>query len=80
MAGSAEAGDRGGVVCAGFVGLNGCPALRRECEPGVRLAEALSQRAACAGRPVGIEIERIKPGHPQQKGLASLLAPTPTKR
>ena len=50
MAGGAEAGDRGGVVCAGLVGLGGCPALRRECEPGFRLAEALSRRLSCAGR------------------------------
>ena len=53
MAGGAEAGDRGGVVCAGLVGLGNCPALRRKCEPGIWLAEALSRRPSCAGRPVG---------------------------
>ena len=37
MAGGPEAGDRRGVVCAGLVGFNGCPALRRECEPGIQL-------------------------------------------
>src|ERR1700681_4609117 len=46
VAAGAEAGDRVAVVCAGCVGLNGCPALRRECEPSVQLAEALSRRAA----------------------------------
>jgi hypothetical protein len=50
--GCAEAGDRGGIVCARLVGLNGRPAIRRECKPGIQLAEALSRRAACAGRPV----------------------------
>ena len=53
MAGGAEAGDRGGVVCAGLIGLNGCPALRRECEPGIWLAEALSRRVTCAGHADG---------------------------
>ena len=48
MAGGAEAGDRGGVVCAGLVGLGSCPALRRECEPSIWLAEALSRRLWCA--------------------------------
>jgi len=38
VAGGAEARARGGVVCAWLVGFNGCPALRRECEPGIRLA------------------------------------------
>jgi hypothetical protein len=32
MAGGAEAGDRGGIACAGLVGLKGCSALRRECD------------------------------------------------
>ena len=53
MAGGAEAGDRGGVVCAGLVGVDGCPALRGECEPGLQLAEALLRRPSCAGRAVG---------------------------
>ena len=57
MAGGAEAGDRGGVVCAWLVGLGSRPAVRRECEPGVRLAEALSRRLSCAGRPVGSAID-----------------------
>ena len=30
----------GSVVCAGLVGLKGCSALRRECEPSIRLASA----------------------------------------
>ena len=29
--------------------LGGRPALRRECEPGIHLAEALSRRAGCRG-------------------------------
>jgi hypothetical protein len=52
VAGDAEAGDRRGFVCAGCVGFDGCPTLRREREPGIQLAEALSRRAACAGRPI----------------------------
>jgi hypothetical protein len=56
VAGGAEAGDRRGVVCAWFVGLNCCPAVRRECEPGIQLAEAVSRRAECTGRPVGIPV------------------------
>ncbi|MFZ2066016.1 MAG: hypothetical protein WAV27_08540 [Xanthobacteraceae bacterium] len=35
MAGGAETGDCGGLVRAGLVSLTGCPALRRECEPGI---------------------------------------------
>src|ERR1019366_354733 len=57
VAGGPEAGDRRGVVCAGCVGLDGCPALRRECEPGIQLAEALSRRAAGTGRPSGSAID-----------------------
>jgi hypothetical protein len=57
VAGGAEAGDRRGVFCAGLVGVNGCSALRRECEPGTQLAEALSRRAACAGRRIGSAID-----------------------
>jgi hypothetical protein len=52
VAEGSEAGDRGGIVCTRLVGLNG-RAIRRECEPGIQLAEALSRRAAWAGRPVG---------------------------
>ena len=46
MAGGAEAGDCCGIVCAGLVSLNSCPAIRREREPGVQLAEALSRSPA----------------------------------
>ena|ERR1700733_9689282 len=52
VAGGIEGGDRGGGVCAGLVGLNGCPALRR-CEPGIQLAEALSCRSGCGDPLVG---------------------------
>ena len=43
-----EAGDRGGVVRTGVFGVDGGAALRREREPGVCLAEALSGRAEIA--------------------------------
>jgi hypothetical protein len=57
VAGGAEAGDCGGVVCAGLVGLDGCAALRRECEPGLQLAEALSRRPRCVGHADGSTID-----------------------
>ncbi|WP_437360779.1 hypothetical protein [Inquilinus limosus] len=41
VAGGAEAGDRGGVAGAWVIGVARGAALRREREPGVRLAEAL---------------------------------------
>ena len=56
MAGGIEAGDRGGVVCAGLIGLSGRPALRRECEPGIQLAEALSRRPGCGGGLAGPQL------------------------
>src|ERR1700756_5037899 len=42
MAGGAEAGDCCGLAGAGFIGIGGGAALRRECEPGFCVAQALS--------------------------------------
>src|ERR1700704_5152976 len=53
LARGAEAGDRCGVVCAGLVGVGRCPAIRRERESSVQLAEALSRRSASGGGPAG---------------------------
>src|SRR4051812_50156380 len=50
VAGVSEAGDCGGDVVAGRVGVAGCAALRRERQPGFRLAAALSRRCGGAGR------------------------------
>ena len=47
-AGGAEAGDCRGITCTGGVGLNRSPAIRREREPGLQLAKALSRRRLCA--------------------------------
>ena len=55
VAGGSEAGDRGGDVGAGLVGVDGGAALRREREPGFRLAKALSRRGG-AGGPVGSQL------------------------
>jgi hypothetical protein len=44
VAQSSEAGDRGGVVDAGIVGVAVGAVLRRECEPGIRLAAAIPRR------------------------------------
>src|ERR1044071_3480334 len=50
VAGGSEAGDCGGDVAAGLVGVAGCAALRRERQPGFRLAAALPGRGGGAGR------------------------------
>src|SRR3954453_195027 len=50
VAGVSEAGDCGGDVVAGRVGVAGCAALRRERQPGFRLATALSGRCGGTGR------------------------------
>src|SRR3954464_1219597 len=44
VAGGSEAGDCGGDVAAGLVGVAGGATLRRECQSGFRLAAALSRR------------------------------------
>src|SRR3569832_2105564 len=50
VAGVSEAGDCGGDIAAGRVGIAGGTALRRERPPGFRLAAALSGRCGGAGR------------------------------
>src|SRR5215208_6260111 len=50
VAGVSEAGDCGGDVVAGRVGIASSAALRRERQPGFRLATALSGRFGGAGR------------------------------
>src|SRR3954470_23499751 len=50
VAGVSEAGDCGGDVAAGLLGIAGGAALRRERQPGFRLATALSGRFGGAGR------------------------------
>src|SRR3954468_15554557 len=50
VAGVSEAGDCGGNVAAGRVGGAGGAALRRERQPGFRLATALSGRCGGTGR------------------------------
>src|SRR5215212_8359442 len=50
VAGVSEAGDCGGDVVAGLVGVAGCAALRRERQPGFRLATALSGGRGGTGR------------------------------
>src|SRR3954449_8440031 len=50
VAGVSEAGDCGGDVAAGRVGITGGAALRRERQPGFRLATALPGRCAGTGR------------------------------
>src|SRR3954469_10890390 len=50
VAGVSEARDCGGNVVAGRVGVAGGAALRRERQPGFRLATALSGRCGGAGR------------------------------
>src|SRR3954447_13818440 len=50
VAGGSEAGDCGGNVVAGRVGVAGGAALRRERQPGFRLAAALPGRCGGAGR------------------------------
>src|SRR3954452_3530511 len=50
VAGVSEAGDCGGDVVAGLVGIAGGAALRRERQPGFRLATALSGRCGGTGR------------------------------
>src|SRR3954471_21681763 len=49
VAGVSEAGDCGGNVAAGRVGIAGGTALRRERQPGFRLAAALSGRRGGTG-------------------------------
>src|SRR4051794_41885578 len=49
VAGVSEAGDCGGDVAAGRVGIAGGTALRRERQPGFRLAAALSGRRGGTG-------------------------------
>src|SRR3954453_4161245 len=49
VAGVSEAGDCGGDVAAGLVGIAGGTALRRERQPGFRLAAALSGRRGGTG-------------------------------
>src|SRR3954465_1108806 len=50
VAGVSEAGDCGGKLGAGFVGVASGAALRRECQPGFRLAAALPGRFVRTGR------------------------------
>src|SRR4051795_9644649 len=50
VAGVSEAGDCGGDVAARLLGVAGCAALRRERQPGFRLATALSGRCGGTGR------------------------------
>src|SRR3954451_5330891 len=50
VAGGAEAGDCGGDVVAGLVGVASGAALQRERQPGFRLAAALSGRRVRTGR------------------------------
>ena len=50
VAGVSEAGDCGGDVAAGLVGIAGGAALRRERQPGFCLAAALSGRCVRTGR------------------------------
>ncbi len=57
LAGGAEARDRGGIADAGRLGVGGGAAIRREQQPGVRVAQALwrgkcggAGPATCAGR------------------------------
>src|SRR5689334_4144547 len=50
VAGVSEAGDCGGNVSAGRIGVAGCAALRRERQPSLRLAAALSGRCIRTGR------------------------------
>ena len=50
VAGGSEAGDCGGDVGAGLVGVAGGAALRRERQPGFRLAAALPGRCGGTGR------------------------------
>src|SRR5215210_3584022 len=49
VAGVSEAGDCGGNVAAGLVGIAGGTALRRERQSGFRLAAALSGRRGGTG-------------------------------
>src|SRR3954453_11846849 len=50
VAGVSEAGDCGGNVVAGLLGVAGGAALRRERQPGFRLAAALPGRCDGTGR------------------------------
>src|SRR3954469_14250521 len=50
MAGVSEAGDCGGNAAAGRIGIAGGAALRRECQPSLRLAAALSGQYVRTGR------------------------------
>src|ERR687894_1440162 len=50
VAGVSEAGDCGGNVAAGRIGIASGAALRRERQPGFRLAAALSGRRVRTGR------------------------------
>src|SRR4051794_31306606 len=50
VAGVSEAGDCGGNIAAGLVGIAGGAALRRERQSGFRLATALSGRCGGIGR------------------------------
>src|SRR5215218_8308307 len=50
VAGVSEAGDCGGNVVAGLIGIAGGAALRRERQPGFRLAAALPGRRVRTGR------------------------------
>src|ERR687894_2692698 len=50
VAGVSEAGDRGGKLGAGRVGVACSAALRRERQPGFRLAAALPGRRGGTGR------------------------------
>src|SRR3954466_11056183 len=50
VAGVSEAGDCGGDVAAGLVGIAGSAALRRERQPGFCLAAALPGRRVRTGR------------------------------
>src|SRR3954464_10201085 len=49
VAGVSEAGDCGGNIAAGLVGIASGAALRRERQPGFRLAAALSGRRGGTG-------------------------------
>src|SRR3954451_9030503 len=50
VAGVSEAGDCGGDVVAGLLGIAGGAGIRRERQPGFRLAAALPGRCGGAGR------------------------------
>ena len=64
VAGGSEAGDCGGKLGAGCVGVAGGAALRRERQPGFRLAAALSGRCIRTGR-VRLLPMTVTPDYPE---------------